>query len=434
MIAKLRFFFAMMVLNTAFASVAFSQVEMPLVADDGTVTFKLYAPKARKVMLEGSMIPPKRKIKIKSMTISKGQKYEMTKEGDYWIYIMTYLPSEMYTYRFIVDGKETLDPLNPRKVRDVADTLNYFFVEGEPAAHYMDKDVPHGKLDYVWYPSTMNGMSQRRMAVYLPAEYAEKPEKKYPVLYLLHGSGGDETAWSDYGRACQILDNMIARKEIEPLVVIMPNGNVEFDAAPGESPYMDKSPSASNLSSMLGKIEEAFVPEVVGYAEKNYRIIGDKEHRSIAGLSLGGLQTLYIAINNPDLFNNVGLFSPQTTNMLNTKNIKHLKSLENNLSKVKTVFAVLRGDVPSEKEDGKLSKVHIYEKFEEKLEDFYKKNPHLLYIGVGEDDFVMKLVNDFRTVLDKNKYPYHYNQTDGAHSWENWRKYLIDFLPRAQHK
>lgn len=423
-----------MALNTFFTSVAVSEVEMPLVTNNGTVTFKLYAPEAKEVLLEGSMIPPKRKFKIKSMTISKGQKYEMSKEGDYWTYTMSSLPSEMYTYRFIVDDKAILDPLNPRKVRDIADTLNYFFIEGKLATYYMDRDIPHGKLDYVWYPSTMNGMSQRRMAVYLPAEYTDMPEKKYPVLYLLHGSGGDETAWGDYGRVCQILDNLIANKEIEPLVVIMPNGNVEFDAAPGESPYMDKVPSASNITSMLGKIEEAFVPEVVGYAEKNYRIIGDKEHRNIAGLSLGGLQTLYIAINNPKLFDNVGLFSPQTTNMLNTKNIKQLKSLEDNISKVKTVFAVLRGDVPSEKADGKLSKVVIYENFEEKLARFYKENPNLVYIGVGEDDFVLKLVNDFRSVLDKNKYPYHYNLTDGAHTWENWRKYLIDFLPRTQLK
>lgn len=430
---KLRLLIISILVELAGAALAHDNV--PQINSDNSVTFRLYAPNAKKVFLEGSMIPKKRKIKIKSMTILRGQKYKMERVGDEWTYTVQALPSEMYTYRFVVDGKPTLDPKNDRRLRDIADTLNYFFIDGALANYYKEKEIPHGRIEYKWYPSTMNGMSQRRLAVYTPFGYDADKERRYPVLYLLHGSGGDETSWADYGRVCQILDEMIHSKEIAPLVVIMPNGNVALDAAPGESPYMDKNPKAMNLSSMLGKIEEVFPKEVVGYAESSYRIYADKAHRAIAGLSLGGLQTLYIALNNPDMFDAIGLFSPQTTNMLTNKTIGKMEMLDKNLMDFKAIFAILRGDIPSNTNmSSSFEKVKIYSDFETKLDVLYANNPKLLYIAVGEDDFVMKLVNDFRSQLDAKDYPYHYNLTDGAHTWENWRKYLIDFLPRISEK
>lgn len=418
-------------LTCLFLSVCHAQQTSPIVNNDNSVTFLFKAPHAEKVQLEGSFIPAQVKLKLKSLTISKRQKYKMNKDGEVWTYTTSPLSSEMYTYRYIVDGVPMLDPNNHNKVRDIADTLNYFFINGEIASHYIDKDIPHGKLSYVWYPSTMNGMSQRRMAIYTPYNYEISLSTNYPVLYLLHGSGGDETSWSDYGRVCQILDDMIYSGSCKPLIVVMPNGNTELDAAPGQSPYMYKTPSAVNVTSMLGQIESAFVPEVINYTEKNYRVYKDKKNRAIAGLSLGGLQTLFISLNNPDHFDYIGLFSPQTTNMLNNKRIRGLNSLDRNINNIKAIFSLLNGEIPSNNNmTDKINKVDIYENFDQKLDSLYACNPKLVYIGVGEDDFVLKLVTDFRELLDTKQYKYYFNYTDGAHTWENWRKYLVDFLPR----
>ena len=421
----------LILLSHIFVSICNAQQISPVINNDNSVTFFINAPEAEKVQIEGSFIPPKAKFKIKTFTISKSQKYKMTKERGVWTYTTSPLKSEMYTYRYIVDGIPTLDSNNKNTVRDVADTLNYFFIQGDIANHYIDKDIPHGTLSYVWYPSTMNGMSQRRMAIYTPYNYEINSSANYPVLYLLHGSGGDETSWSDYGRVCQILDDMIYSGSCKPLIVVMPNGNIELDAAPGQSPYMHKTPSAVNVTSMLGQIESAFIPEVVTFTEKNYRVLTDKQNRAIAGLSLGGLQTLYISLNNPDYFDYIGLFSPQTTNMLNNKRISGLNSLDRNISNIKTIFSLLNGEIPSGNDlTNKINKVDIYENFDQKLDTLYSRNPKLLYIGIGEDDFVLKLVTDFRAKLDNKQYKYYYNYTDGAHTWENWRKYLIDFLPK----
>ena len=404
----------------------------PVVNADGTVTFSLVCPEASRVRIAGTFITPTRKFHHKTITILKRKPVDMVREGDTWTYTTAPLPSEMYTYRFLIDKKQTLlDPLNPRTVRDVGDTLNYFFVEGDQASYYEDHDIPHGEVEAVWYPSTLAGMSQRRMCVYLPAGYGQNADKRYPVLYLLHGSGGDETSWTDYGRARQILDFMIARGDIEPLIVVMPNEIVNLDAAPGQSPYMEREPSAMNVSSMLGKVEKAFVPEVVGYVDSHYRTLADKHHRALAGLSLGGLHTIYISANNPDTFDYVGLFSAQTTNALNQRTVYRLQGFRNVVQNVKNAFSILRGQVPSNIGlQETLQDIDTYDNFDAKLARQFQTPPALYYIAVGSEDFVLQLNNDFRAKLDEAGYPYHYNPTDGAHCWENWRKYLIDFLPR----
>ena len=245
--------------------------QQPVVNADHSVTFTVKAPGTKKMVL-----------------VLSEKKYKMQRHNDTFTYQTAPLPSEMYTYYYLSDGKEILDPENSRVTRDIALKLNFFFVEGDVADYYIDKDVPHGRIDKVWYPSTLNGMSQRRMFVYTPPGYDADSTATYPVLYLLHGSGGDETSWADYGRACQIIDNMLHQGSIKPMIVVMPNGNIEMDAAPGESPYMNKKPTGNNISSWLGKFKKLFVPEIVKYVERHYRVKADKQHRAIAGLSMGG--------------------------------------------------------------------------------------------------------------------------------------------------
>ena len=395
------------------------RAQQPVVNADHSVTFTLKAPDAKKVVL-----------------VLSEKKYKMERHGDIFTYTTDPLPSEMYTYYYKWNGKEQLDPENSRVTRDIALKLNYFFIEGDVADYYLDKDVPHGHIDKVWYPSTLNGMSQRRMFVYTPPGYIVDEasglcEESYPVLYLLHGSGGDETSWADYGRACQILDNMIAQQAIQPLIVVMPNGNIELDAAPGESPYMNKKPSGNNVSSWLGKYEKLFVQEIVKYTEKHYRVKADKQHRAIAGLSMGGLHTLFIALNNPDMFDCVGLFSAQTTNMLNKTNIFKMERFNHNMQRFRNVIALMRDKVarPVSLSD-RMEDIDIYNRLEEKLERQFEHAPRLYYMAIGRDDFLKTMNSEYRAILDKHGYPYTYVETDGDHSWENWRKYLVDFLKR----
>jgi enterochelin esterase family protein len=295
----------------------------------------------------------------------------MKKYDGEWIYTTKPLKSEFYTYCFVVDGQEQLDPSNPYTIRDVNDYFNYFIVGGGIADNYLIQNVPHGHVEKVWYPSTLKGMSKRRMTVYTPSEYKTNTTKTFPVLYLLHGSGGDENAWEEAGRAIQIL----------------------------------------------------------------YRVKKNKANRAIAGLSLGGLHTIFKSANNPEMFDYVGLFSAQTTNALNDNRITTLGGLATGVQSLASKIPFLNGTKFAEKvsvfarkfNDGRLE---IYSKLDNKLKNQFANPPKLYYIAVGEDDFVKKLNDDFRAKLNAGNYKYIYNETDGGHSWENWRKCLIDFLPR----
>lgn len=393
--------------------------QSPVKLASGRYQFTYHAPMATEVTLQGS---------------GALRKCKMTKQHNgTWTYTTPVLASEMYTYNFLLNKEVAqLDPNNQHVVRDVSNHYNTFCVPGFPGDYYMERDVPHGKVSKVWYPSAINNMKQRRMSVYLPAEYDAQPNKSYPVLYLLHGSGGDENAWLDMGRLAQIMDNMIAEGKCKPMIVVMPNGNVELDAAPGESPYMDATPEFVNTSSMRGKIERAFPAEIMNYVEKHYRTINDKQHRAIAGLSLGGLHTLYISANNPTMFDYVGLLSPQTSNALNNNEIRTFtditKGMGDIVSRVPVVGNILKNRL-NDKIDN-YSDFAIYDSIDHKLAAQFATPPQLYYIAVGRDDFVKQLVDMHRQRLDAAKYGYHYNETDGGHTWENWRKYLLDLLPR----
>lgn len=274
------------------------------------------------------------------------------------------------------------------------------------------------------------------MTVYTPSEYKTNPTKIFPVLYLLHGSGGDENAWEEAGRAIQILDNLISQGKAEPMVVVMPNGIVKYAAAPGYDPQSPNAKAtAMNPESMLGIYESTFVPEIVSYIEANYRVKKDKANRAIAGLSLGGLHTIFISANNPDMFDYVGLFSAQTTNALNDNRINTLGGLATEVESLASKITFLNGTKFAKKVSGFASKfndgrLEIYSKLDVKLKNQFANPPKLYYIAVGKEDFVKKLNDDFRAKLNAGGYQYTYNETDGGHSWENWRKYLVDFLPR----
>ncbi len=416
----------------AFVSMAQGKMSSLVINPDNSVTFNLFMPDADEVVLKGSFIPSKEYIKTEVGTLNKSGKVEMRRQGDVWTYTTDVLPSEFYTYYYEVDGKQIVDPHDPNVVRDIADSLSYFVIKGGIADDYITHNVPHGSIKKVWYPSTLNGMKKRRMTVYLPKAYSANAQKRFPVLYLLHGSGGDEDAWVGCGRVVQILDNLIAEGRCEPMIVVMPNGNVGLAAAPGSDPKNpNQKPSAMNTNSMLGQIESVFMDEIVDYVDVNYRTINDKAHRAIAGLSLGGLHTLFISLNNPTKFDYVGLFSAQTTNALNNKRIGGMQKIGEAWNELKSNLPFIGGGSVDRKISSLTSeKLNIYNDVDNKLKIQFSTAPRLYYIAVGKDDFVKKLNDDWKKKLDAKGYKYYYNETDGGHTWENWRKYLVDFLSR----
>lgn len=189
-----------------------AQLVSPEVHPDNSVTFRLFAPGARDVRL-----------------VMPNLTRELTDSAGVWSVTLDSLMPDLYTYAFSVDGTKTLDPANVYVERDVSSLFNVLLVPGSRSDVFMVRDVPHGSLHEMWYPSEFNG-GERRMSVYTPAGYDKDTGRRYPVLYLLHGMGGDETAWVHLGRAVQILDNLIAEGKAEPMIVVMPNGNMARDA------------------------------------------------------------------------------------------------------------------------------------------------------------------------------------------------------------
>lgn len=357
-----------------------SDIISPEINPDKSVTFRLFAPDAKNVKVEGDF-----------------QGGEMNQKEGLWEYTTPApLAPELYSYSFVVDGLRINDPSNVYQLRDIATISNIFIVNGDNADNYRVQDVPHGTVSKVWYPSAMNPADDstspymRRATVYTPAGYGES-DLRYPVLYLLHGMGGDENAWSELGRATQILDNLIAQGKAKPMIVVMPNGNADLQAAPGESALGLVKPTTNLPRTMEGSFETYF-PELVSFIDKNYRTLSDKKHRAIAGLSMGGFHSMQISKEYPDMFDFVGLFSAAVEP---------------------------RGD----------RNVAVYQDIDKKLKTQFSKKPALYWIAIGEKDFLFDENKAYRAKLDAAKYPYIYVESTGGHEWRNWRNYLTQFLP-----
>lgn len=387
---------AMMLLaSAAFAQQALwdkNDIVSPQISPDNTVTFRVFAPDAQKVELNGDFLTSGDSSALQPVAMP----CVLQKNSDgLWEYTTpSPLAPELYSYTLTVDGLRVNDPSNVYRLRDIASVSNVFIVPGGYADLYRVQDVPHGTVSKVWYHSPSLEMD-RRLTVYTPAGY-EKSGKDYPVFYLLHGSGGDENAWSELGRATQILDNLIAQGKVEPMIVVMTNGNASQQAAPGETPAGYVKPTTRLPYTRPGAFEESF-PEIVNFIDSTYRTKADKAHRAIGGLSMGGFHSLHISKYYPDMFDYVGLFSS----------------------------AIMPWQAP----EGDY-KSPVYEDMEGKLKTQFATPPALYYIAIGNEDFLFDANNQFRALLDKEGYPYTYVETGEGHVWRNWRKYLTDFAPR----
>ncbi|MBQ8097183.1 MAG: esterase [Prevotella sp.] len=354
------------------------RVKSPVVNADGTVTFNFFDPSAQQVSVVGDFA------ETQSRTLN------MTKQDNgVWTVTTGPLAPELYSYSLTVDGQRFIDPANSYVNRDISTLSNIFIVTKDAAdkGHlYQVNNVPHGTLSRVWYDSPTLGQ-QRRMTVYLPAAYDGK--KQFPVLYLLHGHGGDETAWGDLGRTSQIMDNLIAEGRAVPMIVVMPNGNPTCNAAPGwwhEGMYTPDG-NAFNNRGAKASMEESFM-DIVGFVDSHYKTIAKRSARAVTGLSMGGGHTFGISRLYPDAFDYYGLQSA-------------------------AAFI--------QKDDAK---------FNEQMARLFASKPKLYWIAIGKDDFLMRMNTELRTYLDEHHYPYEYYENDGGHIWRNWRIYLTMFAQK----
>ncbi len=256
------------------------QVVSPEVTADRHITFRLLAPKAEAVKVSASDIPG-----------GQGGTPMVKGENGIWEATLGPVVPGAFRYNFNVDGIPVVDPRNPLTSESNTNTWSLVAV---PGSDWMDtRDVPHGAVAAVTYHSSALGRF-RRMHIYTPPGY-ENNSQKYPVFYLLHGAGDSDDSWSSVGRAGFILDNLIASGKAKPMIIVMPAGHTRAGFA--------RTPSANQ------EFPDDFTKDIMPYVEHHYRIINDRAHRAIAGLSMGGSQTLNIAVPHLNQFAYIGVFS-----------------------------------------------------------------------------------------------------------------------------
>ena len=366
------------------------EVDSPQVHPDKRVTFRIYAPKASKVSLDGDWIPQ-----------GRGTGGPLTRDAQgIWSITVGPLAPDFYMYTLTVDDVPTIDPQN-RDVKQGYNPLkNILYVPGEEADFEATRPVPHGDVRTVWYDSPTLG-GARRMHVYTPPDY-DTCETTYPVLYLIHGGGDDDRAWSTIGRAGFIMDNLLAAGLVQPQVVVMPDGHVPHP--PGFSLRLtgaDRTDPAAikRRIDTISKLHDTFVEDllttIMPLVETRYRIRADRDHRAIAGLSMGGAETLRVAPSHLDLFSHMGVFS---------------MGLQVGI-------------------DG-----GVNTNFEERNAAFFADPAEtnarlkLFYIASGDNDVV---VTDgprpLSETLARHGIEHIFNESTGGHVWINWRLYLRDF-------
>jgi enterochelin esterase-like enzyme len=328
----------------------------PEVHSDRRVTFRLLAPNAE------------------SVAVNLQGTHAMSKDDEgLWSVTVGPFEPEIYDYDFVVDGLRMVDPANAWLKVWLRTSRNVVEVPGDKPMFFEQQQVPHGTVHIHKYPSKSLGVT-RGLYVYTPPGYETSLDVKYPVLYLFHGFGDSEDAWTVVGRANLIVDNLLARNKAKPLVIVMPYGHT---------------PSAPPVMRSIGRynsFERDLVEDVISYVQTNYRVSTDQKDRAIAGLSMGGGQSLTIGLGHLDLFGWVGAFSSA---------VPEGENLEKLLAE------------PEEIND----------------------NLKLLWIGCGKKDFLFERNQKFLARLKADKINHVGHITEGAHEWRLWRIYLNELVP-----
>jgi enterochelin esterase family protein len=341
-----------------------------VVNPDRTVTFNLVAPQATAVAISGDF------------TNDLAQQAMTKSEAGHWTFTTkTPLRPAMYGYTFSIDGAtRLLDPRNPMIKPGETASESMFEVPADQPASYNVQDVPHGTVHVNYYRSKTFNNADRMVYVYTPPGY-ETSKAKYPVLYLLHGAGDTESGWFSIGRANVILDNLIAQGKAKPMIVVMPFGR------PGQAVTLGPQNAAPPLNGM--QFSNDVLQDVVPFAEKAYRISGKPEDRAIAGLSMGGGQSLEIGLNNLDKFRYVGAFS-----------------------------AAVAGNAA--------------QSYAKAFADAAVTNKQLKVFSLycGDADFLFQANTAFHNQLDAKGIKHSWTVSADGHQWRNWRDYLTDFAPK----
>jgi enterochelin esterase-like enzyme len=363
------------------------QVVSPEVGADRRVTFRILAPT---VTLSAGDIP------------GNGRGAPLTKgENGVWEVALGPIDPGAYRYNFNVGGVTTIDPRNPTISESNNNVWSMVVV---PGSDLMDtRDVPHGAVASVTYWSSAL-KKFRRMHVYTPPGY-ENGKDKFPIFYLLHGAGDCDEAWTSVGRAGFILDNLIAAKKVKPMVVVMPAGHTSAQGFGGGG-------RGTNPPGTPDEFTRDFTTDIMPYAESHYRVIADRPHRAIAGLSMGGSQTLNIAIPHLEKFAYVGVYSSGLIGAFGGGR--------------RGATATAAPATPPAPQGPTWEETHKAE-----LDNAAaKKGLKLIWFSTGVDDGLITTTKATVEMLKKHGFNPVFKESPGAHTWINWRNYLIEFAPQ----
>jgi len=360
--------------------------EYPRVDDAGRIQIRVKAPDAIKVRVN----------------FWSGPKVDMVKQPvGFWAVTTPPLVPGLHYYTLIIDGAEVSDP-----------NTHAFFGGSKPASavevpepgstYYSIQNVSHGQVREVWYYSEVTG-SWRHALVYAPPDYDTQTDARYPVLYLQHGGGEDETGWIRQGKANFILDNCIAAGECKPMIVVMAYGY----AKRADSTLADQTNMAFGSAEMMEAMQEAtaaFEDDVtqalIPYIDSTFRTVPDRDHRAMAGLSMGGMQTFQITLNHLDLFSYIGGFSGADASLVLSGQKFDPKTANNGVFADPSAFA---------------------------------KKVHLLWLGVGTEEpenMRTGIQRLHQSLLEANIQHIYYESPGTDHEWQTWRRDLNDFVPR----
>jgi enterochelin esterase family protein len=347
-------------------NLAFSQptrgpvVISPQVNPDNTVTFRYQAPTAKEVKLSAQF-----------------EKAPITMTRDtagVWFVTVEPVKPDMYPYHFVVDGIQVADPRNTAIFPNEGFQSSIVEITGETPLIHTVQNVPHGTLSYRYYNSSSLGI--RPVVIYTPPGYETNTAIKYPVLYLLHGTTDTEETWTKVGRANIILDNLIHMGKAKPMIIVMPYGRA--------FPVISKSSGSLRNWANLQEFKKDFHQNLLPFIEQNYRVKADKDNRAIAGFSGGGGETLYLGLNNTDMFSWVCGFAPGM-----------LKEEFNRNNEIAFANPLL-----------------------------LNQRLKLFWIGVGKEDGLYPVISDYLKVLEGKKIRHETFISDGGHTWMNCKLYL----------
>ncbi len=329
-----------------------------------------------------------------------GPKVDMEKQSDgFWTFTTPPMAPGLHYYTIIVDGAEVSDP-GSTVYFGGSKWASAVEVPEAGVDYYLPQNVPHGQVREVWYHSSVTG-TWRHALVYLPPDY-DTAKTRYPVLYLQHGGGEDESGWIRQGKANFILDNLIAGGSTRPMIVVMANGYAtrvgyvvpDLTGKPFLGPDFIKV-----MQERMGAFEDDMTQALIPFVDKTFRTIADRDHRAMAGLSMGGMETFQVTFNHLDLFSSIGGFSGAGNPFLTGTKFD-----------VKTAYNGALAD-PSE----------------------FAKRVHLLWIGVGtnEPERMKSGLESLHTSLDAGGVKHVFYESPGTdHEWQTWRRDLKDFAPR----